>query len=46
MVEAVCSLGRNAGLQAVENSKKELVKVEKDGGYSLIRPEDVLLASE
>lgn len=26
--------------------KKELVKIDKDGGYSLIRPVEVLLASE
>ena len=39
-------MARNAGIQAVANPKKELVKVNKDGGYSLIRPADVLLASE
>ena len=46
MVEAVCSLGRNAGLQAVANLKKERVKFDKDEGYSLIRPADVSLSSE
>ena len=46
MVEAVCSVVRNAGLQAVANPKTELVKVNKDGGHYLIRPVDVLLSSE